>query len=176
LNTTFSSLAGKGDPTANAYVQPVAGLIGAIGQMVLEHKRDQMIAASVEKATPEVNSILNQIKADFENIFTPLLSTGESERLSDLIKAYNDDAPNLSFEQRQARLKQVHDAVKSRSMALASIPSSLVTSISGAHDALVRVATARNRKPKDFDEFNAALEVWTDRIQYAAAQIKALMI
>ena len=175
LDQTFKTLGGKKDPTANAYIMPITDLIGAIGQTILEHKRDVMIKEAVDKAEGPINKILEIVKSDLDNIFSLASSTGESDNLSDLVKAYNSDAPNISFDQRQARLKQIEAAVKGRSVAAASVPSSLVTSLAEAHHALVRLARS-SRKPQDFAAFNDALAAWTSRIQSAAAQLKILVM
>ncbi len=175
LDTTFKTLAGEKDPTANQFVGPIGNLIGIIGQKLLERKRDQFITEAVHEATPEVRVILNQVKNDMDKIFAPLTEAGEAERLSDLVRAYNTDVGQLSFEQRQDRMKQIKAARKSRSVAMASVPSSLVTHMMEAHEAVVRLAEAKSRKVQDFSAFNDALDMWTTQIQRAAAQIKALI-
>src|SRR5216683_2388168 len=59
LNTRFSTLAGKGDASANAYVGPIASVIGTIGKLYLNGKRDAMVKVGIEEGGPPVNAILS---------------------------------------------------------------------------------------------------------------------
>jgi hypothetical protein len=175
LSNTFSGLAsGGGDPTAIKYVGPVGKLIGAIGEMILEQKRDQLISAGINKAAPEVDTILGQVKNDLDTIFSLQLSTGATQRLATLVAGYNVDRERLSYQERKIRLSEIRDAAALRSTEIASAPSSLVTSMSSAHQALVKLAMSK-RQPSDFSQFNSALELWATRIEDLATQVKAVV-
>lgn len=175
LSKTFGTLAGASDPTANKYVGPIGNLIGAIGELILERKRDELIAAAVTKAAPEVNTILTLIKNDLDSIFSLQASTGGNQQFATLVAAYNrEDRSKLSYEVRKQRLAEIKEVARTRAQEIASAPSGLVTSMSEAHTALVRLAQSK-RTPTDFNEFNAALDLWTGRIESLAAELRVIL-
>lgn len=174
LNGTFAALGGGGDPTANKYIGPISNLIGAIGEMVLEAKRDQLITTAITKAAPEVDQILTLVKDDLDTIFSLQVNTGANQRFSTLVATYNADRRNLSYEARKSRLSDIRDAAANRSEDVAAAPSGLVTSMSDSHQALVRLAKSK-RTPADFSQFNAALEIWASRIEMLATQLRAIV-
>lgn len=173
LDKTFQSLQGEKDPTANQYVGPVARLIGAFGAIVLESKRDAAITNAIQQAAPEVNNILTLVKNDLDKAFQPLSVTGANQRLATLAVAYRQDRRKLNYEQRKARLAEIKDAALARSTDLTSAPSSVVTSLGAAHDALLRLAQSK-RHPSDFSEFAASMDMWSSRIQYLAGQVRSI--
>lgn len=173
LDKTFQSLQGQKDPTANQYIGPVANLIGAFGAMVLESKRDAALTKAIQQAAPEVNKILALVKNDLDTVFQPLAVTGANQRLATLTTAYRQDRRKLTYEQRKARLVEIKDAVRARSSDLTSAPSSVVTSLGAAHDALLRLAQSK-RRPADFSEFTSSMEIWTSRITYLSGQVRTL--
>ncbi len=70
LNTTFQKLGAAGDPTANSYVGPIASVVGTIGKMYLNDKRDKLVKDAIEEGGPQVNVILSLIRTDMDNIFS----------------------------------------------------------------------------------------------------------
>lgn len=173
LNSTFAGLAGPADPTANTYVGPIANLIGAIGEMILEAKRDRLISTAINKAAPEVEKILDLVKKDLD-IFSLQVSTGANQRFTTLVAAYNRDRANLNYEARKSRLSEILDAATASSADVVAAPSSLVTSMSDAHQALVKLASSK-RGPANFAEFNSELELWAIRIEMLATQFRAMV-
>jgi hypothetical protein len=175
LGKTFSALSGAADLTANNYVGPVSNLIGAIGEMILEQKRDQRIASAINKAAPEVDAILILIKNDLDKIFSLQLDAGGNQRFATLVRAYNQaDRKVMSYDERKRRLTEIRDAANLRSVDVASAPSALVAAMSDAHHALVRLAKSK-RTPSDFSQFNAALELWASRIEHLAGQLRLIL-
>lgn len=176
LDKTFQTLQGRSDPTASKFIQPVSNLVGAIGQMYLDRKRDQLITQAIKDGAPQVDIILSQVRDDMNKIFSPEIVTGSSEKLALLIAAYNADRARLTYEQRVARLAGIKAAADEAAASVGSGPASLVTSMMEAHHALVQVAQSpRNGKPANFAAFNAALDQWTTQIQNVAAQIHTLV-
>jgi hypothetical protein len=176
LDKTFQTLAGKSDPTANKYVGPISSLIGTIGQMYLEHKRDEFIRKAVADGAPQVEAILSQMRDDMDNVFSKEVITAAKEKMAILVNSYNEERSKLSFEQRTARLNEIKAASEEAAVSVGSAPASVVTAMMEAHQALVRAATAtRQDKPKSLAELNLALEAWTTRIQSLTAQVKLLL-
>lgn len=175
LDKTFQTLAGVSDPTASKYIGPVSSLIGTIGQMFLDRKRDELVTQAIHDGAPQVEIILAQVRDDMNNIFAPQISTGENERLATLIRAYNSERGNLDYDQRSNRLTAIKTAANAAMMGLGSPPSSVVTSMMEAHKALVTFANSpKEARPRSFAALNAALEQWTAQIQTVAAQVKVL--
>ena len=176
LDKTFQKLEGASDPTANAYVGPISSLLGTIGQMYLEHQRDQMLQKSVSRGAPQVEAILAQMRDDMDNVFSKEVITGAKERLALLANAYNQERGKLSFEQRTARLAEIKAASAEAAASVGSAPASVVTSMMDAHKALVQAVTSSGRdKPASLAALNAALETWTTQIQSLTAQVKLLI-
>ena len=175
LSSTFGTLSGSGDPTAGKYIGPISKLVGAIGEMILENKRDQLITAGIQNAAPQVDQLLILIRNDLEKIFSLQASAGGNQRFATLASAYNnEDRTKLSYEARKQRLAEIKDAARARADDVSSAPSALVTSMADAHAALVRLAKSK-RTPADFSQFNAELELWTTRIETLAAQFRVIL-
>jgi hypothetical protein len=176
LDKTFQTLQGASDPTASKYIGPISSLIGTIGQMFLEHKRDELITKAITDGAPQVDVILSQIRDDMDRIFSLEAITGSNEKLATLMTAYNHDRGRLSFEQRTARLSEIKAAAAEASASVGSAPSNLVTSMMNAHEALVQVArSSKDAKPTNLAALNSALEAWTTQIQSLASQVKLLI-
>lgn len=176
LDVTFKQLAGKSDPTANKYIGPVADLIGTIGQMYLQHKRDQLLAQAITDGAPAVEKILSQMRDDMDSIFSLEVISGAHERLATLIVAYNTDREKLSFDKRTARLAEIKTAAAEAAAAASSAPSGLITSMMGTHKALVQFAQSKDKdRINSLAALNRALAQWASQIQTLATEIKALV-
>jgi hypothetical protein len=175
LDKTFQTLQGAADPSANKYVGPISSLVGTIGQMYLEQKRDDLLKKAINDGSPQVDVILAQVRDDMDHIFSQEVITGSNERLALLITAYNKDRAKLAYEQRTARLAEIRAAANEAAASVGSAPSNLVSSMMDAHKALVQAAssTAKN-KPINLQGLNTALEEWTTQIQTLSAQVKLL--
>ena len=174
LDKTFKSLQGDTDPTANKYIGPIGNLIGAIGEMILEQKREASIRKAVTSASPRVTEILKLLQDDLDTVFAPQISTGDNQRLGELTKAYNDALPTLTYEQRKQRLGEIKTAASMRSTDISGASSALITAMAAAHEALVKVAQKPRLKPQDFAEFITTLESWSNKLEYLAGQLKAI--
>jgi hypothetical protein len=176
LDVTFQKLQGASDPTANKYIGPVSSLIGTIGQMFLDRKRDALITQAIHDGAPQVDIILSQIRDDMDKIFSLEVTTGENEKLATLIRVYNTDRGGLDFEQRESRLAEIKAAANAAIASVGSAPSSVVTSMMEAHKALVNFANSpKDARPRSFAAFNTALDQWATQIQSVAAQMKLLI-
>jgi hypothetical protein len=176
LDVTFKQLQGKSDPTANKYIGPISDLIGTIGQMFLEHKRDELLAKAITDGAPAVDKILSQMRDDMDNIFSLEVISGANERLATLIVAYNSDREKLNFDERTARLAEIKTATAEAAAAADSAPAGLITSMMGTHKALVQFAQAKGKtRINSLAALNRALQQWTTQIQTLAAEVKALI-
>jgi len=176
LGVTFKQLQGKSDPTANKYIGPISDLIGTIGQMYLEHKRDELLAKAIADGAPAVDKILSQMRDDMDNIFSLEVISGANERLATLIVAYNSDREKLSFDKRTARLAEIKTATAEAAAAADSAPAGLITSMMGTHKALVQFAQDKGKtRINSLAALNRALQQWTTQIQTLAAEVKALI-
>jgi hypothetical protein len=176
LDKTFQSLQGANDPTANKYIGPVSQLVGAIGKMFLEHKRDQLIKEAVNDGAPVVDKILSLVRDDMDKIFSLEVVTGSNERLATLTVAYNRDRERLSYEQRVARLKEIKAAAAEAASSVGAAPSALITSMMTAHKALIAAVTSDSKtKITNLTQFSVALDHWTTQIQSLSAQVRMLI-
>ena len=176
LDKTFQSLQGASDPTANKYIGPISSLIGTVGEMFLDTKRDELIAKAVSEGAPQVELILSQVRDDMDKIFSLEIITGSNEKLATLIAAYNTDRTKLDFEQRMARLSEIKAAANEVAASVGSAPTALVTSMMDAHKALVQEATSPPKsRINNLAALNGALEQWTTQIQNLSTEIKTLI-
>ncbi len=177
LNTTFTSLSGGGDPTANSYIGPITSVIGTIGKMYLNGKRDALVKTAIQEGGPQVNVILSLIKTDMDNIFSKEVITGANDQLASDIVAYNKDRVNLTYDQRVARLATIATAASVATSATASVPSQLVSSMISANNALLKSAASTSGKDKQLSlsSLNDALGAWVTQIQTLSTQISPLV-
>lgn len=129
LDKSFEKLQNASDPTANKYVGPISSLVGTIGEMFLERKRDELITKAVTDGAPQVEKILSQVRDDMDRIFSLEIITGSNERLATLISAYNNaDRAKLTYEQRLARLNDGTQAVLDANNQLTKVNTALANS------------------------------------------------
>jgi hypothetical protein len=177
LDTTFTNLGAAKDPTAGAYIGPISSLVGAIGKMYLSGKRDKLVHDAIVDGGPKVNLILSQLKEDMDQIFSLEIITGANAELSTAVLAYNNaDRTKWTYEQRVAKLATIKAASDAASIATASAPSQLVSSMMAANNALLQSASASKKdKQLTLASLNDALSSWTNQIQTLATQIKPLI-
>lgn len=176
LDKTFEKLHGVSDPTANKYVGPVSKLVGAIGQMFLDSKRDELITKAIEDGAPQVEILLSQIRDDMDQIFSIEVITGSNQRLATLIASYNKDRGKLSYEERVTRLAAIKAAAGEAAASAGSAPSNVVAAMMDAHKALVKAAKpSKTRSINSLADLNTALEQWTNQIQSLSTQVKLLI-
>lgn len=177
LDKTFQKLGGAGDPTANSYVGPIASIVGTIGKIYLNDKRDKLVKIAIEEGGPQVNIILSLIKTDMDNIFSNEVITAANDELASDIVAYNKDRGTLTYDQRVARLAKISSAAAAATSATASAPSELVSSMMDANNALLKSAASSSNKDKQLTlaSLNDALGAWVNQIQTLAAEIKPLV-
>lgn len=174
LGGTFSQL--TDDPTAEKYVAPLGALgtlFGAIGQLILESKRDTAMTKAVQDAAPQVRTIIDLLENDLKSVIGPLRLTGTKQALSEIIVNYNDKRNTMSLEERRQALEEIRRAQARYDMAVAFNPSDLMSSMREAHEALVKFAASK-RKPQNLAELVSALDVFKERAQVIATAVLEL--
>jgi len=175
LDKTFQRLSGESDPTASRFVTPIAGIVGAVGEMMLERKRDALITAAIQKGEEPVNVVLGLVRDDIATVFGEQVRTGEAQRFATLVRAYNRaDRSKLSYDERKARLEEIRSAHRGRTAVDDAVPSALITSMMDAHAALIELARS-SRRPANFADFNDALDLWASRVEYLRGQLRTLI-
>jgi hypothetical protein len=172
LSKTFEGLAGT-DPSAAAFVGPVSSLIGVVGRIALENRRDAAITLAIEQGDKPVTTILDQVEQDLSAVVDPLRASGEKLLLAELVNDYNTNRMKLSPDERRRRIERIATATDNYFAAIASNPGGLVAGLRDAHRAMVKYA-ASPRRPADLGEFAAALEVFANRVEAAASAVRAI--
>jgi hypothetical protein len=176
LDKTFQTLQGASDPTADKYIGPISSLIGTVGEMFLDQKRDELVTKAVTDGAPQVDLILSQVRDDMGKVFSLEVITGTNEKLAILIAAYNNDRKRLDFEQRTTRLAEIRAAANEVAGSVGSAPAGVVTAMMEAHRALIQEATSPPRsRISNLAALNGALEQWTTQIQFLSTEIKPLI-
>ena len=172
LPGTLTALGGT-DPAALDYVKPVSGLLGLVGRIVLERRRDAALALAIAEGEAPVTVILDLIDRDLASAVGPLRATGEKQVLAELVGDYNARRGEMSFEERKRRIEEVATATDSYAAAVSANPARVVAAMRSAHQSLVRYARSP-RKPADLAELASAVDLLTARVEAGAAAIQAL--
>lgn len=174
----------KSDATAEAYVGPfgaIATIVGVIGQLVLEKKRDEALTKAVKEGAPQVRTIISLLEKDMKDVISPLRSTGTHQLLAGLVDRYNkntkclaDGSPGcLNDDQRKKLLDEIRIAQVRYETAVAFNPSDLLSSLQKAHEALVEYAES-GRKIQNLTQLVEALTVFRERAAIVAEAVLQL--
>lgn len=164
LGGTFNRLAMSGtDQTAAQYVGPISSLVGIVGRLFLERRRDQELVHAIREATPKITAITTQMKQDFENILIPQQRSGQKGTISVLVGFYNDERvkPSVSHKDRQAILAKITGVIRNYELFTASNPRDMVQSMEDANQALLAYANS-GRKKNDFLQVVARIGEFRD--------------
>jgi hypothetical protein len=172
LPATLTELA-HADPGAAAYVKPVTGLLGAVGQMYLETRRDEALERAIADGAPEVRAVLRALGEDLAGAIDPLEKTGEREVLAQLVVDYNENRTRWSESRRRRQIADIEKAARGFAAAVASDPTDVLRGLADAHEALVQFARS-GRGPADRANLSSALAIFSQRVDSAAAMVRAL--
>lgn len=186
LNGTFTSLTGAKDPTAQSYIGPVSQIIGLLGQLYLEGKRDAMVTDAITKGAPAVTNILDLLQNDLDTVVVPLRKTGIAERLANRVTAYNittDASGNpidavaqrkaMTVAQRQEAIDGIRSAAQEYDLLISFNPTEAINGIREAHAALLKYAQS-GRSPKDFAALMSAVEALQTKVNRVAAAVQQI--
>jgi hypothetical protein len=171
LAGTFSKLSGASDPSAAKYVGPISTLVGLIGQIYLEHRRDTALAKAIVEGDPIVTQILTLLEDDLVNVIGPLRLLGEKQLLAERVTYYNMNRATLSASERHATLDSINTTADTYSKLVVFNPSGLISEMSAAHRAMVKYAKSP-RETANLEELAAALELFADRVDTAAGALQ----
>jgi hypothetical protein len=169
LQKTFEDL---GDASAMDYAAPIGKIVGAIGCMVLEHKREAAVKAAIEEGAPSVRQVLAFLQKDLSRVIDPLKKTGLKQKLAERVVYYNTHR-SASFEQRKQMLAEIDIAASRYEAAVTANPANLIQVMSEAHEALVKYA-ASPKTPGTFAELLAALQTFKSCAQEVAEAVKQI--
>lgn len=178
LANTFGSLKDKKegkkeDATAEKYAGPVAKIIGVVGQMILERKRDAALTAAIRDGAPAVRNILDLLENDLNEVVNPQRRTGALVTLASLTNDYNERREGMSKSARKEALEEIRRAAHHYELVLATNPAELIQSMRDAHEALVRYAES-DRRPENLAEVVARLEEFHRRAQRVSEAVHEL--
>lgn len=172
LSDTFISLTGS-DATASSYVGPISTLVGLVGQIYLEQRRDAALTKAITDGDPVVRAILQLLESDLVNAVDPLRKTGEKQLLAELVNNYNENRMRINQSERRQAIDKINATAESYSKAIIFNPSGLVAAMTEAYQALVKYAKSP-KNPSDFAELVSALETFAARVDTIAGAIHKL--
>jgi hypothetical protein len=173
LSGTFASLSGGADTTALNYVGPIGKLVGIVGRLYLEHKRDKALTAEITAAAPIVAKIVELLSNDFDEVIIPQRLTGLKEEIVELKVSYNRDLPNSSRQSRRALLTEIDNLVRNYELLSNTRPQEVLQSLGRANAALQTYATS-DHSPETLGQLVARMQEFSDRAKEVAAAIREI--
>lgn len=165
LGGTFTELAGTGkDPSAASYAGPIGKLVGIVGKLFLEKKRDDALIAAIKEATPVISEVTAQLKKDFSDVVVPAKRTGNAEAIALLMGYYNAQRKEKSTtrKDRKGILDEIRGAVRSYELLTAANPEEMIKSMEEANQALQAYSESK-RKDSDFTQLVAHIGEFRDK-------------
>lgn len=148
LAETFGKLS-KSEPaglSAAKYIQPLSKLVGIVGQLYLENKRDKALIAAIREATPQISVINYYLKKDLEEVVNPLRGTGLRKTIALLTKNYNDNRAASDRKTRKQMLSELNAIVRTYELFSDATPSEIVDHMEEANQALLAFANSGRKK------------------------------
>ena len=175
LSKTFSDLAGSGDKTAASFAAPVGKLVGIVGKLFLERKRDKELIAVIKEATPQVTELTTQLMKDFDEVINPQHSSGAKATLALFVNLYNDEreAPGSTRAGRKKLLAEINDLAHQYELFTTENPQDMVESMEDANQALLAFANSGQKEP-DFSRLVARIGEFRNRAKEIVAATKEI--
>lgn len=149
LSNTFRKLS-KSEPTdlsAANYIQPISKLVGIVGRLYLERKRDKALIQSIRDAAPLVSVINHFLRKDLEAVIGKQRETGLRKAVAMLVMNYNENRTTLDRKGRRQLLEEVNAAVRKYELFIDAEPASIVDKMEEANKSLLQYANSdRNRE------------------------------
>lgn len=171
LQTTFRSL--RNDSKAPDYAGPIGFIVGVVGEMYLDSKRDEALRRAIREGTPQVDRILDLLEADLTLVAGPIRQLGAQQMLAERMDEYNRSRGKWSREQRSAALEDIRAAARGYELALVARPASLIQAIRTANHSLVAVAST-DRSPSSMAELRGAVDALSARVREALPALQEL--
>jgi hypothetical protein len=189
LDKDFQELEGQKDPSASKYIAPVSAIIGAIGEMYLDRKREAALNAGITNGSAAITAILNLLERDMIEVVQPLQKSGAPVQLAMAVDRYNryvdckpigigsskgGDKPTcLTSAERSQALNEIRDLAMTRDSLVVNQPVELIKAMRDAHAALLKYASAP-KDPQSLASLTAALELFNSRVEPIANAIAAM--
>jgi tetratricopeptide (TPR) repeat protein len=173
LTQRVSVLSQQGDSSAAKYVGPVGQLVGVLGDMFLESRREKALEVAVDKGAPQVRAIVELLEADLTEVIKPQRLTGLKQGLAMRVAYYNDARGRLSLAERREVLEDIKKAVERYEELVVFNPTQLTGALRDAHEGLVTFAKSE-RTPKNFEEFVGVMKSFQGRIDAASEGVKRI--
>lgn len=174
LEATFNKLRDSGDPTAFRYAKPVSELVGIVGRLFIERKRDKDLVEAIRKATPEITKITTQLSMDLEDVISPIRRTGLEQSIALLTNYYNDEIKKPSTrESRKNLLTEVKGMIRQYELLTTAKPQEAVKTMEEANQALLAYANS-GRNDTDFTHLVGKIGEFRDRATQIAKAIQEI--
>ena len=176
LSKTFSDLAGSGrDTTAASFAAPVGKLVGIVGKLFLERKRDKELIAVIKEATPQVTELTTQLMKDFDEVINPQHSSGAKATLALFVNLYNDERETAGSTRagRKKLLAEINDLAHQYELLTTENPQDMVESMEDANQALLAFANSGQKEP-DFSRLVARIGEFRNRAKEIVAATKEI--
>lgn len=178
LSTTFRKLS-KSEPTdlsAANYIQPISNLVGIVGQLYLERKRDKALISAIREAAPIISVINFYLKKDLEQIINPQRDTGLRKTIAMLVRNYNKVRVTTSDNDRKTRkqlLDEINNTARTYELFLDATPSKVVDSMEEANQSLLAYVNS-GRKKEDLARMVLRFGEFRDYAQKIAKNIQEI--
>jgi hypothetical protein len=160
------------DPTAKNYIGPITALIGVVGSMALEAKRNEETRKAILDGEKPVMQIIDFLKKDFSEIILPLRQTGDRLLLARMVQAYNRaDRTKMSYAERRAALDRIDAQITV--VNTFGNPVTVLDKMAKAYQALAAAAKPGS-KPADFAEAVSRLDDYVNQVKKLIDAIQAV--
>lgn len=171
LEGTFRSL--HHDAKGAEYAGPIGFIVGLLGEMYVDAKRDEVLGRAIRDGTPKVDRILDLLEADLTLVAGPIRTLGAQQMLAERMDEYNRNRGRWNREQRSSALEEIRGAARGYELALVAQPASLLAAIRTANHALVAAASA-DRSPSSMAELRGSVDALSARVHEALPALQEL--
>ncbi|CCH55850.1 hypothetical protein BN8_05141 [Fibrisoma limi BUZ 3] len=142
LSGTFSQLTSSGDASANDYVGPISTLVGVLGNVIIQKRRDVALRTAIINGDAPFTRILDFLERDLDKYVSDLRKVGDDQKQANIEAFYNHHKAKLSLEQRRELLKELNQAAEVKRITFSTKPSDVVKAMRQTHKALVSTANS----------------------------------
>lgn len=177
LATLGDRLNHSGDSALSRYAEPLAKLIGAIGEMWVDAERERVLQVAVVQAAPQVDTILSTLENEVGLAYDDRIDNLNLQ-IAKLVNTYNARriagaaGPAWTEDERRVRLGEIAKLIEQREELAANPPSDLFATMRRTHDKLVEAA--QKRSPETYAEFAAAVDLFSRRAETVVSATRDL--
>lgn len=172
LKSDFESVQGI-DPPAKNYIEPLGSLIGVISKVVSDNYRWSVVKESVIDSEPHINTILDFISKDLDQIDSiPKVQSEENYNL--YWRYYNKMRQSLTMQERSDALNKILKYRNSVSLLNENKPSKITNGMKSALSSLVQTAKS-NCASSDLSSFKLELDLFLNDVLSIQNSIKKIV-